>query len=151
MTLKDFLEKYPSNKKKDRNTMISFGWYDWSCEDNELSKRLDIMYPVIKKVVNILDLEQDKYTFYLKNVCPCVGLTFDRIGFEHINLDEQLFIIDFPAFGASQNRIDCHVTYNFFSVLGDFYEPVIAERDLSLFYDKVLIHKNELLLPLLMK
>ena len=151
MTLKEFLDKYPSNKKKDKNTMIYFGWHDWFCEENELSKRLNKMYPVIKKIVNILDLEQEKYTFYLKNICPCVGLTFDRIGIDNIELDEQIFIIDFPALDATPHRLDSHVTYDFYSAFGDFYEPVIKERDLSLFYDKVLVHKNKLLLPLLMK
>jgi hypothetical protein len=151
MTLKEFLNKYPSNNKKDRIAMIYFGWYDWFCQENELSKRLDKMYPVIKKVVNILDLEQDKYTFYLKNVCPCLGPTFDRIGFNHIDLDEQIFIIDFPSLEAKPNQLYCHTTYDFFSSLDDFYEPVVKEKDLSSFYDKVLIHKNKLLLPLLMK
>ena len=151
MTLKEFLDKYPSNKQKDKSTMTYFGWHNWFCDDNELSKRLDKMYPVIKKVVNILGLEQEKYTFYFKNICPCVGLTFDRMGINHIDLDDQLFIINFPSLEATPYRLYCQMTYDFYNALGSFYEPIIKEKDLSLFYDKILIHKNELLLPLLMK
>ena len=131
--------------------MIYFGWNNWFCDDNELSKRLDIVYPVIKQVANILDIEQDKYTFYCKNICPCVGFTFDRIGINNIDLDEQIFIIDFPSLEATPYKLNCQITYDFYSTLSDFYEPVIKEKDLSLFYDKVLEHKNKLLLPLLMK
>ena len=131
--------------------MIYFGWNDWFCDYNELYKRLNKMYPVLKKVVNIMNLEQDKYTFYLKNVSPCIGTTFDRIGINHTDLDEQIFIIDFPSLEANPYKLHCHSTYDFYTNINDFYEPVIKEQDLSLFYDRVLLHKNELLLPLLMK
>ena len=147
MKLKEFLDKYPANKKKDRNTMIYFGWCDWFCKDSELSTRLDKMYPVIKKATEILGIDVEMYNYYLKNVCIDDGNLYDRIGIIDIETDEQFFIINFPALEGTANRLDLHNSYTFFTSINDFYESIVDETDLSVFYENILINKNEILLP----
>ena len=149
LTIKEFIEQYPNNKKKDRKTMIYFGWNDWFCAEVELSRRLDLMYPVIKETINILEINNDNFTYYLKEVGADV--TFDRIGFLDINNDgEQVFIIDFPTYMGSGRFEDERSTYTLYSCL-NYLEPIIDEHNLSFFYHKVRIHKEEILLPLQLK
>ena len=127
--------------------MIYFGWYDWFCAEVELSKRLNLMYPVIKETTNILDINNDNFTYYLREIGAEV--TFDRIGILDINNDEeQVFIIDFPSYMPIPDDGDAKFTYTLRSSLNHYDEPIIDERNLSFFYHKVRIHKEEILLPL---
>ena len=127
--------------------MIYFGWYDWFCAEVELSRRLDLMYPVIKETINILDINNDNFTYYLKEISADV--TFDRIGILDINNDEeQVFTIDFPSYMAIPDDEDAKFTYTLRSSLDCYEEPMIDEHNLSFFYHQVSIHKEKILLPL---
>lgn len=104
------------------------------------------MHPIIAEVANILALDSSKYNYYLKNVCPVLGPTYDRIGIIDVELDDQVMIIDFPARGFIFNRYGDKRSYSFYSIFNDFIEPIADNADLRLFYEQVLVNKSKILL-----
>lgn len=90
-TLRQWQEKFNAGdfEAPDFDTQVAAGWYDWFCEDEDLSKKLDYMGGIIRcireggKIPNL----DDVYVWF-KNNCPCVGDLYDdfRISREDVNL-----------------------------------------------------------------
>ena len=155
LTIKQFLEKYPKKQETihpyDKVYMHYFGWFDYHCPEQQLKKRLNKMFPVIKEVVNILDLNSNKFKYYFKNIWPCLGPKFDVWGLDSIELDDNIFQIQFPALGANHRTLETRRYYKLYSVVNWYVEPLIEEQNLSFFLELVKQKKNEILLPLIMR
>lgn len=86
MLIREWIEKYNESEfdSNERKTQINAGWYDWFCEDYELSGRLKRMGKIIKEITN--DYILDNYYVWFKNNCPASDRPlYDDFRLEPIN------------------------------------------------------------------
>lgn len=70
ISVREWIRKFNNGDYNDGSfeTQVNAGWYDWFCDDDELSERLKKMGNIINKITN--DFILDNYYVWFKNNCP---------------------------------------------------------------------------------
>jgi hypothetical protein len=142
-TIQQFLDEYPLNEKKDRQTMIDFGWYDWFCDETELKPRLDKLFPFLKYIVTELNLDLDEHYFWLKQIRLDDDMLFDRIGINESRTNENLFQIDFDVVPIP-NSIYHKYKYCLHSHIDDYKNEIVYGNTLGELALKMVENKSKL-------
>ena len=94
LNIKDWIIKFNNKefKKKDFDTQVKAGWYDWFCSDKSLARKTKNIGNIIKKINNEILL--NNYYIFFKNNCPMFGPTYDTFKICRIDNGEVLYSID---------------------------------------------------------
>lgn len=81
LTVRQWIEKYKNGEFDNSNfeTQLEAGWYDWFCDQNELSERLKKMAEIVLQVTNKELLDNYHLRFY--NNYPISYPLYDEIVF----------------------------------------------------------------------
>lgn len=120
----EWVENYDKGMydSSDRKTQIEAGWYDWFCDDDELSHYLkNELAPKVKELVKSPKINTDTMYVWFKNNCPMDGELYNDIRFADIKTGDTLFTV-IPSSGHTsiQGRAEA------WSYENDFKEPVVT-------------------------
>ena len=87
--------------KKDVDTMIEAGWYDWFCKDESLHKKLIKLAPIAMRIAMSPKIDLDNMYMWFKNNCPVNGRLYDDIRFA----DRTTFDVRYTIIPRSGHRI----------------------------------------------
>jgi hypothetical protein len=80
MTMREFMREYDAGAFEDKSlkTMSAAGWRDWFCRDSSLKKKLDRLYPKVKKIAQSKKINPDTMCVFFQNCCPGEGSLYDE-------------------------------------------------------------------------
>ena len=122
ITLREFQKKYRAGDflSKDFKVQVEAGWYDWFCEDAELSDRLAEIWKILDGITN--DWVLDNFRIWFKNDCSADEVLYDDVRFEPLDeskRDEWYFLIEVHD-EAYLNRYKNCQKYETFTIQGGF-------------------------------
>jgi len=79
VSLREWVRMYDNGDfdKKNVDTMIDAGWWDWFCTDSSLYPRLKRMVGMVKAAANSKAINPDWFYVFFKNNSPLDGPTYD--------------------------------------------------------------------------
>jgi hypothetical protein len=95
--IKQWIEKFDNGDfdNEDRKIQIEAGWYDWFCDDSELSDRLQYLGHIIKELSNSPRINIETTSVSFRNVCPLEFPLYDTINFNKgYNPNDTLYWIE---------------------------------------------------------
>jgi hypothetical protein len=80
MSIREFMREYKGGSFNDNSldTIYAAGWYDWFCPEAYLKKRLDKLYPKVRKIVRSKKINIDAMFLLFQNCCPGEGPLYDE-------------------------------------------------------------------------
>ncbi len=81
-SINEFIENYSSNSD------AYYGFYDWFCAEDSLSKKAKGFVPKLKFLVNQGLIDGDKMYVWFKNNCPMQGSLYDDMRFSTLDEEE---------------------------------------------------------------
>lgn len=107
---------------KDIRTQIEAGWYDWFCEDDELSTKTKSLG---RQLLQILDgtkkIDPEKSFVFFKNNCPVNGDLYDQFSICDIATGDVLYVV-IPRYGHNGNDKNLSVLWG---ADNDFKQPML--------------------------
>jgi hypothetical protein len=104
ISVSNFIRNYENGKYKspDRETMITAGWHDWFCDDEELKLRLDTLFPKVYQIAQSSKINTNMTFVFFKNNCPMSGELYDDFRFCEMRTGDVVYTI-IPASGQKSN------------------------------------------------
>ena len=117
VSLRNFIGNYEAGRydRRNRDTMIEAGWYDWFCKDSSLKRKLDKLFPKVKQLSASKKINMDKMYVFFKNNCPVYGSLYDDFRICDMKSGDVIFTV-VPASGhkASKGKAELWGTENNF-------------------------------------
>ena len=95
ISITEWIKNFNSRKydKRDVQTQIEAGWYDWFCKDNSLINKTTKMGNIISKIKEGGKIDLENSYLWFKNNCPLNGPIYDDFRISDIHTNETLMVI----------------------------------------------------------
>lgn len=123
ITLSHWIQNFNQGKfdKKDTQTQIKAGWFDWFCKDSSLANKTKKMGNIIKQIKAGGKVDLETSYVWFKNNCPLNGPLYDDFRIADIETNNNLIVV----------QIDCvwnDFKYTAYERLDGFEKPVFESN-----------------------
>ncbi len=123
ITLSHWIQNFNQGKfdKKDTQTQIKAGWFDWFCKDSSLANKTKKMGNIIKQIKAVGKVDLETSYVWFKNNCPLNGPLYDDFRIADIETNNNLIVV----------QIDCawnDFKYTAYERLDGFEKPVFESN-----------------------
>lgn len=123
ITLSHWIQNFNQGEfdKKDTQTQIKAGWFDWFCKDSSLANKTKKMGNIIKQIKTGGKVDLVSSYVWFKNNCPLNGPLYDDFRIADIETNNNLIVV----------QIDCEwndFKYTAYERLDGFEKPVFESN-----------------------
>ena len=123
ITLSQWIQYFNQGEfdKKDTQTQIKAGWFDWFCKDSSLANKTKKMGNIIKQIKTGGKVDLETSYVWFKNNCPLNGPLYDDFRIADIETNNNLIVV----------QIDCVLNdfkYTAYERLDGFEKPVFESN-----------------------
>jgi len=123
ITLSQWIQYFNQGEfdKKDTQTQIKAGWFDWFCKDSSLANKTKKMGNIIKQIRTGGKVDLETSYVWFKNNCPLNGPLYDDFRIADIETNNNLIVV----------QIDCiwnDFKYTAYERLDGFEKPVFESN-----------------------
>ncbi len=129
ITLREFQKMYRIGDflPRDFSVQVKAGWYDWFCEDAELSDRLAEMWKILDGITN--DWLLDNFRVWFKNCCSADEVLYDTLRIEPLDeskRDELYFLVELHDEAYLKRYKNCkkYETFTIHGGYGDEFDDI---------------------------
>lgn len=114
-SVREFQRRFAAGEfdKKDFDTQVKAGWYDWFCSQKALANKTKRMGTIIKHIKEGGKVDLDKTYVFFNNNCPAVGNLYDVFKICDLESGEVVYVVecDCKRDGGRYVVFDMRVSY----------------------------------------
>jgi hypothetical protein len=99
ITLSHWIQNFNQGEfdKKDSQTQIKAGWFDWFCKDSSLANKTKKMGNIIKQIKTGGKVDLESSYVWFKNNCPLNGPLYDDFRIADIETNNNLIVVQIDS------------------------------------------------------